>query len=299
MRERRVDELMLRRRCEPSSRLRVGDHAWTGSTIHSRSSASRSGRTVALRRLLASPPVAASRIVSYEAVVDDAAAYAVNHRRNAAGLRTVTPSSGKSRSVMRSRYPSSCARSASVGQSAEPRKAGSAGSRRRSREASARSLHPASVASPWRSSARLTVAVATPRSTSVIGRMRTVTIRPAPEWVVASKCWGWPIRSAGSEPGAAPDSSTARRTRSHAAGTRCHSSIRIGRSPSRSRAVIGLDDAPLCLVIEPVDGARTPRRGDGLPDRLRPFDRERGETAEQRVQLVVDDAAGVRAWRRR
>jgi hypothetical protein len=42
-----------------------------------------------------SPPVAASLIVSKEAVVDEAAAYAVIQRRSAAGLRIGCPSSGE------------------------------------------------------------------------------------------------------------------------------------------------------------------------------------------------------------
>jgi hypothetical protein len=76
------------------------------------------------------------------------------------------------------------------------------------------------------------VGVQTPRSARVNGRIRKMTIRPAPE-------------CAGAVPGAADpvsrnrppvgSSSTARRTRSHATGSRCHSSIRMGYGPSPSR----------------------------------------------------------------
>jgi hypothetical protein len=50
-----------------------------------------------------SPPLAASRTVSNDALVDEAAADAASQRRSAAGLRMATPaSSGMSRSTTRS-----------------------------------------------------------------------------------------------------------------------------------------------------------------------------------------------------
>jgi len=67
--------------------LRVGSQAGIGSRIHSRSRMSRYGITVVFAGLSCSPGVAASRIVSYEAAVDVAAAYAIIHLRMPPGLR--------------------------------------------------------------------------------------------------------------------------------------------------------------------------------------------------------------------
>jgi hypothetical protein len=46
------------------------------------------------------PLVAASRIASYDAVIAVAAAYAVNHRSNVSGRRTIRPDSSTSRSTI-------------------------------------------------------------------------------------------------------------------------------------------------------------------------------------------------------
>ncbi len=71
-----------------------------------------------------------------------------------------------------------------------------------------------------------------PRSASESGRIRAMTMRPAPEWVVVPGEGGDPVSR--NVPGGAP-SSTARLTTSHDSGTRCHSSMRIGRVPPVSR----------------------------------------------------------------
>ena len=62
--------------------------------------------------------------------------------------------------------------------------------------------------------------------------MRSVTIRPAPEWVAPGRLAAEPVSR--KRPGVR-SASTARRTRSHDSGSRCHSSMRVGGSPVTRR----------------------------------------------------------------
>jgi hypothetical protein len=69
------------------------------------------------------------------------------------------------------------------------------------------------------------VLLASSRSARLIGRIRRVTIRPAPEWVGLMVGVALPVSR--NRPGAA-FRSTPRRTTSQTVGTRCHSSTRSG-----------------------------------------------------------------------
>ena len=72
-----------------------------------------------------------------------------------------------------------------------------------------------------------------PRSASVMDRMRSETMRPAPVWVGGFLAAADPVRRYC--PGVW-SRSTARRTRSHVSGRSCHSSIRTGRAPVVTRS---------------------------------------------------------------
>ena len=88
-------------------------------------------------------------------------------------------------------------------------------------------------------------------------------------------------------------SSTARRTASQRAGTRCHSSSRTGPSPVRTRPGFRLGDLPLCGFVQTNDRRGAPFGGRGLTDALRALEGEGWKSTHQLVQLVVDTPAPV------
>jgi hypothetical protein len=88
------------------------------------------------------------------------------------------------------------------------------------------------VLGPLSSSARLTVGVATARSAKLMGRIRSWTIRPAPEWVGVAVGAALPV-SRNRPPVASR--STLRRRASQTSGSRCHSSTSTGGRARSSR----------------------------------------------------------------
>ena len=155
-------------------------------------------------------------------------------------------------------------------------------------------LPPTSAWSPFRSARRLTVVSRPRRSESVIGRILRTSMRPAPE----CRCGSCRPSAGAAEPVSrngprGTPSSTARRTASQSAGTRCHSSSKTGPSPVEHPPGIRLGDLPLCGSVQTNDRRRAPLGGRGLTDTLRALQGERWQSAQQLVQLVVDTPAPV------